>query len=469
MAEPMWRRMAPRSGVRVRTAATAALVVALALAVAGVALVLLLDRSLRSVAASQVELVAEQIAVPLAEGESPAEAVRNAGSPVALVQVIGPGSVVLAATAPLAGQAPMVTERPKPDVVVVGETGDLVLDRDDVFVVAARGVATTAGARTIVVAESLDASGRSVEVARNLMLVGGPVLVLVAGGATFVASGRALRPVEAIRARVAGLTDRDLDQRVPVPPVRDEVGRLAVTMNAMLGRLQAGQSAQRQFVADASHELRSPLSTIVAGLDLVRGRDGPDTARIAAMRADAERLTRLVDDLLLLARADERGLSPRAEEVDLDEVLYAEQLRLRSTAEVQVSVDVEAVRVVGDRAQLSRVVRNLVDNAARHCAGEIALGLRRVEHGAVLEVADNGPGIPVAERSQVFGRFVRLDAGRGRGAGGAGLGLAIVAEVVRAHRGRVEVLDGPRGGALFRVWLPAAPAPDPTPVMEGRG
>jgi signal transduction histidine kinase len=225
----------------------------------------------------------------------------------------------------------------------------------------------------------------------------------------------------------------------------------------MLARLQAGQAAQRQFVADASHELRSPLSTIVAALDLVHGRDERDAARLAAMRADADRLARLVDDLLLLARADERGLTPRSDEVDLDELLYAEELRLRSTADVAVGMQVEAVRLVGDRSQLGRVVRNLVDNAVRHAGGSIRLGLRRDGADAVLEVADDGPGIPAADRERVFDRFVRLDAGRARAVGGAGLGLAIVAEVVTAHGGRVEALDAPGGGALMRVTLPVGP------------
>jgi signal transduction histidine kinase len=348
----------------------------------------------------------------------------------------------------------MATARPAPGQLVVTETGGVVANPDDDYVMVARGATGPAQRWTIVVTESLSTAGHGVETARNLLLVGCPLLVLVAGGATFVAAGLALRPVEAIRSRVAGLTDRDLDQRVPVPAVHDEVGRLADTMNAMLERLQAGQSAQRQFVADASHELRSPLSTIVAALDLVQGRDERDVGRLAAMRADAERLTRLVDDLLLLARADERGLTPRSEEVDLDELLYAEQLRLRSTADVAVEVRVEAVRLDGDRAQLGRVVRNLVDNAVRHSSGAIRLGLRRDGEQAVLEVADDGPGIPEADRARVFDRFVRLDAGRARAVGGAGLGLAIVSEVVTAHGGRVEVLDNPGGGALVRVTLP---------------
>jgi signal transduction histidine kinase len=453
-AEGGWVRS--RSGVRVRAAVTAALVVAVALVIASVALVLLFGRSLRSVSTSGAELVAEQVAMQLSAGAAPADAVRSAAATEALVQVLDAGGTVVAASANgLATSGPLTDSRPAPGEMVATETGGVVADPADDYVLVARGVVGPGGPWTVLVAGSLATAGRGVEIARNLLLIGCPLLVLVVGGATFVAAGRSLRPVEAIRARVAELTDRDLGQRVPVPAVRDEVGRLAETMNAMLERLQAGQAAQRQFVADASHELRSPLSTIVAALDLVHGRAERDEARLATMRLDADRLARLVDDLLLLARADERGLTPRADEVDLDELLYAEELRLRSTAEVAVALDVEAVRLTGDRAQLGRVVRNLVDNAVRHAAGAVRLGLRRAGADAVLEVADDGPGIPDDERERVFDRFVRLDAGRARAVGGAGLGLAIVAEVVTAHGGRVEALDAPEGGALFRVTLPA--------------
>jgi signal transduction histidine kinase len=196
----------------------------------------------------------------------------------------------------------------------------------------------------------------------RLTLVGIPLLVLITGAVTYLAAGRALRPVEAIRARVASTRD-DLSVRVPVPPARDEVGRLAETMNAMLARLQAAQATQRRFVADASHELRSPLATIATGLELMsRGNAGPDA--VEALRGEAARLGRLVDALLLLARADERGLTPRREDVDLDEVVQAEQRR--PWVGIRLRVDAMPVRVVGDRARLAQVVRNLVDNACRH-------------------------------------------------------------------------------------------------------
>jgi signal transduction histidine kinase len=242
------------------------------------------------------------------------------------------------------------------------------------------------------------------------------------------------------------------------------VGRLAETMNAMISRLEDAQGVQRRFVADASHELRSPLATIGAGLELMQSGSS-DAATVAAMRGETERLGRLIDALLLLARADERGLQPRSEEVDLDEIAEAEQGR-PADGGAHIEVHAEPVRVIGDRSQLVRVLRNLVDNAHRHARSQVLVTVVRQGEFAVLEVADDGPGVPAAERARVFERFVRLDDARARADGGSGLGLAIVAEVVAAHGGDVELEESALGGALFRVRVPAVPgdrAPDSEP------
>ena len=251
------------------------------------------------------------------------------------------------------------------------------------------------------------------------------------------------------------MSEKDLAERVPVPVARDEVGRLAETMNGMIARLESAQKVQRRFVADASHELRSPLATIGAGLELLQDSD-PGTVR--TLRGETERLGRLVDDLLLLARADERGLQPRRDEVDLDELVEAERARPYEDG-VRTEVRTEPVRVVGDRGQLVRVLRNLVDNAHRHAGAQVVVTLGRDGDQAALDVADDGPGVPADDRSRIFERFVRLDDARARADGGSGLGLAIVAEVVAAHDGKVWVEENPGGGALFRVRLPAAELP----------
>ncbi|MGB5151151.1 MAG: HAMP domain-containing sensor histidine kinase [Mycobacterium sp.] len=455
-----------RVGVRATAAATAATVVALTLVAAGLAQVMLLDYSLRSAAEATVLEQTEQVAARLSP-DGPAEAVRELHSTLDLVQVLDASGAMVAASAPLVGQAPLSSARPVPGEVVTEEIVSPAIDPDDTLIVAVRGIMTPDGPRTVLAAVTLNGVDNSVRTAERLLWLGVPALASVTALATFAATGRALRPVEAIRTRVAAMSDRDLDQRVPVPATRDEIGRLATTMNALLARLQGAQRVQRQFVADASHELRSPLATITAGLDLVHSRNGRDAARLTAMREEAQRLDRIIGDLLLLARADERGLLPRTVDVDLDELVYTEQLRLREISRLQIDVDVVAVRIRGDGSQLARMLRNLVENAVRHSNGRIAIRLRPEAGGAILEVADDGPGIPFADRDRIFTRFVRLDAARDRTAGGTGLGLAIVAEVVGAHGGRVEVLDHPGGGALFRVRLPAQP-PSSTPSASMR-
>jgi signal transduction histidine kinase len=284
--------------------------------------------------------------------------------------------------------------------------------------------------------------------------------VLLVGAVTYVLAGRALRPVEDIRRRTATISGADLSARVPVPATGDEVALLAETMNEMLARLDASQRAQRAFVSDASHELRSPLATLRAEVEVAaRHPEATDWASTAQdVRAETIRMQHLVDDLLTLAKADERGIRVRREEVDLDDLADAEVRRLRDLHGRQVRTEVTPMRVNGDRAQLARAVRNLADNAARHAVSAVTVRVGPGPAGtAVLEICDDGPGIPPEQRTRVFDRFVRLDEGRDRSVGGSGLGLAIVREIVTAHGGTVTAdQDDTLGGASFRITLPQA-------------
>jgi signal transduction histidine kinase len=292
------------------------------------------------------------------------------------------------------------------------------------------------------------------------LLIGVPILVLLVGALAWYLAGRALRPVELIRAEAAAITGSTIHRRVPEPDTDDEVGKLARTMNAMLDRLERSSDRQRQFVSDASHELRSPVTVIRAQLEVAlrRGDDVDWPAVAERVLAEDERLEQTITELLELARVDENSDPSAFDEVDLDEIVLEEVSRVRG-----VGVDVSRVsagRVLGKAQQLARVVHNLLDNARRHADRAVAVSL--VEHDDVVElqVDDDGPGIAPDDRERVFERFTRLDEGRARDAGGMGLGLALVKATVERHGGTVAVEDAPIGGARFVVRLPAALGPE---------
>ncbi|MDI2130096.1 sensor histidine kinase [Yinghuangia seranimata] len=445
-----------RSGARVRSALAAAVVVAVVLGVAAAAFVFLYHRQLvRTVDAATTQR-AQAVAAEVERGGPPAAALTPARSALAAVQIVDPGGAVVASSPTLAGQPPVSPLRAA-DGEVRHEDRRLGPGESGRYRIAAVGAATPAGTYTALAAESLGPTEDSVEDAAALLIIGYPLLVLVVAAATYVFVGRALAPVEAIRRKVAGITAARLAERVPVPEAQDEVARLATTMNMMLDRIESQVATQRRFVADAGHELRSPLATLRSGLEVLdaRGARGRDAELVGMLRAETVRLGDLVDGLLLLARADERGIPHTAGDVDLDDLVTAERARLAAQhPALTVTADVVPVRVRGDAGQLARVLRNLADNAASHAASTVAMRLFPDGARAVVEVRDDGPGVPEAERERVFDRFVRLDESRGRASGGSGLGLAIVRELVTAHGGTVEVTAAPGGGALFRVTVP---------------
>jgi signal transduction histidine kinase len=308
----------------------------------------------------------------------------------------------------------------------------------------------------VVVAASIETQRSTVTTVTKYLLIGFPAFLIVVGVAGWFLAGRALGPVERIRSRVQGIESSDLTERVPVPETEDEVARLAATMNEMLDRLEAGQATQRRFVADASHELRSPLSTLAAGLEVIQpaaqGQSWQDLHGL--MRGEAERMRRLVENLLLLAKADDAALPMQRTEVDLDDVVDTEVLRLRQSGELKVSSDVHPVRVVGDPLRLGQLIRNLVDNAVRAAHSAVRLTVGEYDGKAVVTVEDDGDGIPEADRVRVFERFVRLDTSRARASGGSGLGLSIVLEIVKAHHGTVTLSAAAGGGTTATVILP---------------
>ncbi|NYD22957.1 sensor histidine kinase [Kineococcus aurantiacus] len=462
----LWREC----GVQVRSTVAATLVQGVVVLAMGALLLLsLVDDLHRSVDASTLA-TAQSVAalVPDGVGTSPdlRAAVEAAARRRAAVQVVDAAGAVVASSPDLRGEPPVVDERPAPGDVVHRELR-LPFD-DDAYRVTALGGAAGGERFTVVVAQSLGTGEDALHAAVAALAVGGPLLLLTVGGATYLFVGRSLRPVSRIRTTVEGISHGNLSGRVPTPPGRDEVARLASTMNSMLAGLERADTAQRQFVSDASHELRSPIATLRAAADIALGRpDRADPRELARLvRGESQRLDALVSDLLLLARVDERSWSAgpgRGEEVDVDDLVTDEHRRLRASTTLTVTLHREPARVVGDRQELSRVVRNLTDNAARHARSAVSIDLRRNGSVAVLTVTNDGAPIPPPDRERVFERFVRLEESRARDSGGSGLGLAVVRDVVAAHGGSVAVVDPPGGapGTAFRVELPLAEPPGP--------
>jgi signal transduction histidine kinase len=443
-------------GIRIRSALAAVAVTTVAVGVAALAMVYTARSTLTGNVDATAAQRAAQVASAIRSGDATGleQLLRSSAGDETVVQIFTPDGTVVASSAELSGRPPITSLRPAADGTA-WQQGRLLPDSEDPFRIVATSIRTDDGSRIVAVAQSLRPVNESVEALTEAVLVGMPLLALVVGVATFVFVGRSLRPVEGIRRRVAGITGRDLHARVPVPAARDEVAALAETMNEMLDRLESSAAAQRRFVADASHELRSPLTTLQVGLDVLARRPHDQPAKVERLQTQAERLGRLVSDLLLLARADEHGLTPRWGDVDLDDLVYGHRERLQGLhPSLVVDASVRPVRVHGDAHQLDRAIGNLCDNAATHAGKRVALTLYADDRNAHLVVGDDGPGIDAADRRRVFDRFVRLDDSRARSDGGSGLGLAITREIVHGHHGTITVGTSLLGGAALHVDLP---------------
>lgn len=434
--------------VRLRTTAVAVLVVAVALAAGAFLLVALVGGSLRDGAEAGAEQRAAALVAELETTGLPAAppADDDPDEPGDLVwQVTDVAGTVLRSSEPLAARLPTADTD---EVRLPGADHPYVVVTDD--------------ARTyrVAVAASLEEVDDSTSALVTPLLVGLPLILALVGGTTWAVAARALAPVARIRREVEEITGDRLDRRVPEPRSRDEIHRLARTMNQMLKRLERSRDRQQQFVGDASHELRSPLASIRQAAEVSLAHPGalPEGQLAEAVLEESARMQRLVEQLLLLTRAEDGTVTSGHQEVDLDDLALAEAGRVRRSGLAVETAAIGAGRVRGEPTALGQVVRNLVDNAARHADTTLAVAVRDTGDGVELTVEDDGEGIPEDQRQRVFDRFVRLDEARARDAGGSGLGLAIVKEIVTAHGGTVAISSAARGGARFVVRLPGVAA-----------
>lgn len=446
-------------GIRTRTNLIATAIAALAFA-AGVLLFLAATRSRIELAIIEdARERAVEIAGLVRSGDlTPILAV---GDPELLAQVVDDTGQVVASDQIIAGLPPMVATTSVGPEIEIERVEDLVVHEaqlDDIgpFVVAKQRVDLASDSFVILVVGSLGDAGEALNAVIPLLASGVPVLLALVGGLTWIMTGRALRPVERIGAEAHNITATALDRRVPVPDSKDEIQRLALTINEMLDRLEASVLRQRQFVSDSSHELKSPLAALKTILDVAERSNEPvATETLADLRAEMDRLERLVEDLLYLAAVDESRPKPRPADVELHQIVAEEIASVnRGTGLTIDTSGLIPMRVPGDRHDLSRLVRNLLDNAVRFAGTSIWIATRELDGSAFLTVSDDGPGVPPPDRARVFERFVRLDESRNRQSGGAGLGLAVAAAIAMAHGGELGIIESLHGGASFQARLP---------------
>ncbi|MDW6063031.1 HAMP domain-containing sensor histidine kinase [Streptomyces sp. FXJ1.4098] len=479
----------PFASVRARAALAATLVVSVALVAAGVAVVVVLRHNLvdraslksevaaRTVAGAQAALNGDFGSVPLPDDEDrPVQIVDSAGKVLAASDDLrGRGPVTDYSPAPK-GTAPSVSSHGDDNghdddddddhdsAPARGKVGTDV-DRKDLAVrvgdethdysfAAVQGTAYDGRTYTVYAGTSLEDEQATLDQVTRVMLIGLPCLLVVVAGVTWLVTRRALRPVEGIRTEMAEITaSGDLSRRVPQPNSYDEIARLAATTNETLTALEQSVERQHRFVADASHELRSPIASLRTQLEVAVAHS--ELLDVEEVLADVIRLQHLAADLLLLARLD-AGERLAEAHVDLAVLVREELAERTATNRIAPSLSMSGapLDVRGSRGQLARVLGNLLDNAQRHARSAVGVEVRADGADAVLIVTDDGPGVPEADRARIFERFVRLDEARTRDDGGAGLGLAIARDVVERHGGTLVVGQASGGGAAFRVRLP---------------
>ena len=441
------------TSIRFRITALATAALAVVLVVGGVALVVAHRVTFTStIDATLTQRADDIVALMDMSGNPPAEL---AGSETeGFAQWVDEAGVVVASTPNLSGAPPLPLALDEGQRETIQNVVGLEVD-DDTFRVLTRGI----DGGLLHVGTTYDIVFESNGALISILALTIPILVAVLALVIWWVVGRTLRPVEEIRAEVSEIGWTELHRRVPEPQSNDEIARLAATMNEMLDRVEVSIGRQQRFVADASHELRSPLTRMRLELEVMLASvdDGENREVLSSTLAEVVSLQFLVIDLLLLAQADAGQADAPYANVDLDDLVVREARRIRSHGRVQLDMSkVSAALVLGDSAQLTRALRNLLDNAERHAVSQITLSLGEQAHHAVLTVSDDGPGISAENADRVFERFGRLDKARSSGTGGTGLGLAIARDIVERHDGSIQLTRIDGAGATFEVRLPLA-------------
>lgn len=461
--------------IRLRIALTVVLVTAALTAAGGAAFTALLNAGLVAAVHDALRHSALRVRRELAAGQVPvvaSDARSAATGDQSVVQVLAPGNRV-AYTTDTAGQASLLTSVQRaaaargPFFITESHSG-----WSSAYLLLAEVSPGSHGQPplVIVVGASLDELDKAMASVLITLAIGGPLIIAVTGTGGWLLAGRALRPVERMRAQAAAISARSPGQRLASPRTRDELDRLAGTFNGLLDQLHATLARQREFVASAGHELRTPLAVFAAELEYARRPERTHAEVRSALDVLDSRLLpliRLAGDLLVLAQGDEDALAlhPRAQ--PLEPLVAQSLLAFRTRAQrhgsaLVLNADPDVTAAV-DSSRYQQIVDNLVTNALEHGGGskfiEVSVCLK--DGCAVLEVADRGPGLPAEFLPRAFGRFTRANRARSRGDGGSGLGLSIVDMLARAHGGSAAIRNRPGGGAVAEVRVPAVAARAP--------
>jgi heavy metal sensor kinase len=456
-----------RLPIRVRVTAAFALAMAVVLALSGLFLYLRLSSHLALALDRELRIRADDLAALVGEPQASlarAGAGRFVERGESYAQLVAPDGRVLDASRPLgsaslltAGELDSARRRPvyldRPSVPGLDEPSRLL----------ATTVSADGRSLVLVVGATLQDRAETLAAFRDELLIAGPIALLLASGAGYLLAGLSLRQVETMRRRAEAISAETPGERLPVPPTGDEIERLGLTLNEMLDRLEHALERERDFVADAGHELRTPLALLRTELELAfRQADSVEELKEAVHRSslEADRLSQLAEDLLLIARADRGRLALQVESVDVGELFAAVLSRVEWRADAEgknVQADPAAVPPVHcDRLRLEQALGNLLDNALRYGGGEIRVDAKRVNGETRFHVRDDGPGFPDDFLERAFDRFARADAARARG--GAGLGLAIFLSIAEAHGGTAQAVNTSPAGADVWVSIPGRSA-----------